>query len=104
MNRSSSCHGHCLRNGEKWTPCRRDEQSSEHESHGHIAPQPSQLLILLPLGTGGFMLLLLGSGHPKWVSEAGGEGPSYDAWQLVTRMLVLFVCLFGWVFFFFDKS
>lgn len=53
-----------------------------------LPPQPSQLLILLPLGTGGFMLLV--SGHPKWVSEGGGEGPSYDAWQLVTRMLFFF--------------
>lgn len=97
MSRSSSCHGHCLRDGEKRTPCRRDEQSNDRESRGHSAPQPSQLLILLPLATGGFMLLLLGSGHPKWwVSEGGGKGPSYGAWQLVTRMLFFF--------FFSDKS
>lgn len=33
---------------------------------------PTLQLPILPQSTGGFMLLLLGSGHSKWVCEGGG--------------------------------
>lgn len=40
MNRSSSCHGHCLRNGEKWTPAGEMSKALNMKAMATLPPKP----------------------------------------------------------------